>query len=151
MKIFEERIAKILLVEDNLADQKLTIRALKKGKVETELYLAEDGEKALDYLRHAGIFEEPNSSPRPDLILLDINLPKIDGKEVLRQIRSDEKLKTIPIVMLTTSSAERDVMESYKLGVNAYINKPVNVEDFYQIIQKLEDFWFRLTLLPPNK
>lgn len=145
------RPAKVLLVEDNPADQKLTLRALKKGKVQTKLYIVQDGEEAIDFLYNRGIFADKDENPRPDLILLDINLPKIDGKEVLKEIRSNDDLKAIPVIMLTTSSAERDVIDSYKLGVNAYISKPVKADEFYNVVNKLEEFWFRLTILPPNK
>jgi len=141
------RHAIILLVEDNPADQELTVRALKKGTLNTDLQIVEDGQEALDYLRKSGPFANKDC-PFPDLILMDINMPRMDGKQALKEIRNDPDLKSIPIVMLTTSSADRDVFESYKLGVNAYINKPVEISDFINVISRLEDFWFRLTLLP---
>lgn len=140
----------ILLVEDNPADQKLTIRAFEKGKINTNLQIVNDGQEAMDYLKREGKFEDKNNSPRPDLILLDINMPKKDGKQVLKEIRANDKLRSIPIVMLTTSDQEKDVLESYNLGVNAYISKPVRINDFIDVINKLEEFWFTLSMLPPN-
>jgi len=138
----------LLLIEDGEADQQLVARALKNAKIKTNLYIMGDGEEGLAFLRGDG---EHNGSPRPDLILLDLNLPRIDGKQVLREIKADEKLKEIPVVMLTTSSEERDIVESYRLGVNAYITKPVEAQDFMDSIQKLEEFWFDLVLLPSRK
>lgn len=141
------RRATILLVEDNPADQKLTIRALRRGKVETDLHIAENGEEALQYLRRDGKFAN-EKCPLPDLILLDINMPKVDGKQVLKEIRNDPELNMLPVIMLTTSNQERDIIDSYKLGVNAYINKPVTISDFLEAIRKLEEFWLQLIILP---
>lgn len=140
----------ILLVEDNPADQKLTIRAFEKGKINTNLQIVNDGQEAMDYLKREDKFVDKSLSPRPDLILLDINMPKKDGKQVLKEIRADDNLRSIPIVMLTTSDQEKDVLESYNLGVNAYISKPVRINDFIDVINKLEEFWFTLSMLPPN-
>ncbi len=138
----------LLLIEDGEADQQLVARALQSAKIKTDLYIVDNGEDGLAFLRGDG---EHSGSPRPDLILLDLNLPRIDGKQVLREIRADEKLREIPVVMLTTSSEERDIVESYRLGVNAYITKPMEAQDFMESVQKLEEFWFDLVLLPSRK
>ena len=142
------RSTTLLLIEDGEADQKLVARALQGAKIKTDLYIVDNGEDGLAFLRGDG---EHKGSPRPDLILLDLNLPRIDGKQVLREIRADEKLKDIPVVMLTTSAEEHDIIESYRLGVNAYITKPVEVQDFMESVQKLEEFWFDLVKLPSRK
>ena len=138
----------LLLIEDGEADQQLVTRALRRAKIKTNLHIVDNGEDGLAFLRGDG---EHKDSPRPDLILLDLNLPRIDGKQVLREIRADEKLKEIPVVMLTTSAEERDIIESYRLGVNAYITKPVEVQDFMESVQKLEEFWFDLVKLPSKE
>ncbi len=144
-------IAVTLLVEDNPADQQLTIRAFKKGKVNTNLQIANDGQEAMDYLYRKGKYADKKEYPWPDLILLDINMPRKDGKQVLREIRENPDLKTIPIVMLTTSDQDKDIIESYELGVNSYISKPVRINEFINVINKLEEFWFNLSLLPNKK
>jgi len=141
-------IAVTLLVEDNPADQQLTIRAFKKGKVNTNLQIANDGQEAMDYLNRVGKYADEKEYPWPDLILLDINMPRKDGKQVLKEIKENKKFKTIPIVMLTTSDQEKDIVESYELGVNSYISKPVRINEFIDVINKLEEFWFNLSLLP---
>lgn len=144
------KIVVILLVEDNPADQQLTIRAFKKGRVQTDLQIVNDGQEAMDYLMNVGKFADKNLAPRPDLILLDINMPRKDGKQVLKEIRANENLKIIPVIMLTTSDQEKDIIDSYNLGVNSYISKPVRINDFIEVISKLEEFWFTLCMLPPN-
>ena len=141
-------VAVTLLVEDNPADQQLTIRAFKKGKVNTNLQIANDGQEAMEYLNREGKYADKKKYPWPDLILLDINMPRKDGKQVLREIRENKELKTIPIVMLTTSDQDKDIIESYELGVNSYISKPVRINEFIDVINKLEEFWFNLSLLP---
>ncbi len=141
-------IAVTLLVEDNPADQQLTIRAFKKGKVNTNLQIANDGQEAMDYLNRVGKYADKKEYPWPDLILLDINMPRKDGKQVLREIKENKEFKTIPIVMLTTSDQEKDILEAYELGVNSYISKPVRINEFIDVINKLEEFWFNLSLLP---
>lgn len=138
----------LLLIEDGEADQQLVARALRSAKIKTDLYIVDNGEDGLAFLRGD---DEHGNNPRPDLILLDLNLPRIDGKQVLREIRADEKLKDIPVVMLTTSAEEHDITESYRLGVNAYITKPVEVQDFMESVRKLEEFWFDLVMLPSRK
>ena len=140
----------ILLVEDNPADQQLTIRAFQKGKINTNLQITNDGQEAMDYLLRRNKFQEKSISPRPDLILLDINMPKKDGKQVLKEIRSNDSIKSIPVVMLTTSDQEKDIVDSYNLGVNSYISKPVRINEFIKAVDKLEEFWFTLSKLPPN-
>ncbi len=148
MEQFEKRPAVILLVEDNPADQEITRRALEDAKVNNELHVVNDGVEAMEYLRREGKYSDSADSPRPDLLLLDINMPKMDGKQVLDRVKSDEKLRTIPVIMLTTSSHERDVIESYNLGVNAYIAKPVDIGQFINVLKSLEEFWFAMVVLP---
>ena len=145
---FNGRGITLLLIEDGEADQQLVARALRSAKIKTDLYIVDNGEDGLAFLRGDG---EHRDSPRPDLILLDLNLPRIDGKQVLREIRADEKLKEIPVVMLTTSAEESDIIESYRLGVNAYITKPVEVQDFMESVRKIEEFWFDLVMLPSRE
>ena len=138
----------ILLAEDNPADQRLVQRALRKAKMHTKLYIAKDGEEAIHFLQRSGEFADPKKSPRPDLILLDINMPRMDGKEVLQSIRANASTKAIPVVMLTTSSYNVDINQSYNLGANAYLTKPAEMSTFIQAIQRLEEFWFELVVLP---
>ena len=135
----------ILLVEDNPADVRLTQEALKEGKVYNNLHWAKDGVEALDFLRRKGKFE---GAPRPDIILLDLNLPKKDGREVLQDIKNDDKLKRIPVVILTTSKAEEDVLKSYNLHANCYVTKPVDVSEFIDKVRSIEDFWLTIVKLP---
>jgi chemotaxis family two-component system response regulator Rcp1 len=135
----------ILLVEDNPGDVRLTIEALKEGKVHNHLSVVSDGVEALTFLRNQGPFSE---APRPDLVLLDLNLPKKDGREVLAEIKDDPSLRRIPVVVLTTSEAEADVLKSYALHANCYITKPVDLEQFINVIGKIEDFWFSIVKLP---
>lgn len=138
----------ILLVEDDPGDQALTRRAFNAGPIPTDLHIAQDGEEALDYLTRRGAYSRPESSPRPDLILLDLNLPGLDGRSVLQRIRQDDRLKTIPVVALTTSQAEEDIQRTYELGVNSYIAKPVDMERFITTLRELGNYWFRVVLLP---
>ena len=137
----------ILLVEDNPGDVRLTQEALKEGKVLNRMDVASDGVDALAYLRREGAHVH---ATRPDLILLDLNLPKINGREVLAEIKSDASLKRIPVVVLTTSSAEQDILESYNLYANAFITKPVDLIQFIDIIKSIEDFWLTVVTLPPD-
>ncbi len=138
---------KILLVEDNPGDVRLTQEALKDAKVLNRLSVVGDGEQAMDYLRRENGFEE---SERPDLILLDLNLPKKDGREVLAEIKGDEALRRIPVVMLTTSAAEIDIIQSYDLHVNCYITKPVDLEQFIKIVKAIQEFWLTIVQLPQD-
>jgi len=144
----ESRTAIILLVEDDPEDQKLTRRAFEISKLRNQLFVVDDGEQALDFLYHRGEFADPNSPPRPDLILLDLNMPKLDGRAVLKRIKEDPDLRRIPVVILTTSSQEEDILRSYDLGVNSYITKPVQMEGFIRAIRDLERYWFNLVVLP---
>jgi two-component system, chemotaxis family, response regulator Rcp1 len=139
------RPIEILLVEDNPGDVRLTIEGLKEGKVRNNLHVARDGVEALEFLRRQGTFAD---AVRPDLILLDLNLPRKDGREVLSDIKRDPELKTIPIVVLTTSRAEQDVLHSYQLQANCYITKPVDLEQFITVVRSIEDFWLTIVTLP---
>ena len=135
----------ILLVEDNPADARLTREAFKEGKVQNQLHVVPDGVEALAYLRRQGEYREAR---RPDLILLDLNLPRMDGREVLREVKGDEHLKTIPIVVLTTSAADQDVARSYGLHANSYVTKPVDLDKFIEVVRSIEDFWLTIVTLP---
>jgi len=139
------RPVNVLLVEDNPGDVRLTQEAFKEAKMSIKLDVTMDGAEAIKFLRKEGEYE---TAVTPDLILLDLNLPKKDGREVLREIKTDDKLKRIPVVVLTTSNAEQDIMKSYNLHVNCYINKPVDFEKFFDIIQKIEEFWLTTAILP---
>ena len=151
MTIHEARCAdarpvEILMVEDNPGDVRLTQEALKEGRLWNRLVVAQDGIEALEYLRRRGRFQK---AARPDLILLDLNLPKKDGREVLAEIKADEALKLIPVVVLTTSKSEEDILKSYTLHANCYITKPVDFPQFAAVVQSIEDFWFTVVKLPP--
>ena len=145
MKAKKDSLVQILLVEDNPGDIRLTQEALKEGNLSNNLNVVKDGVEAVAYLKQE---REYAGKPMPDLILLDLNLPKMDGREVLEEIKSDSQLKRIPVVVLTTSNAEQDVLKSYNLHVNCYINKPVDFDKFFDIIQKIEDFWLSTAILP---
>ena len=137
----------ILLVEDNAGDVRLTREALKDAKVLNTLHVARDGEEAMDYLYHKGKYAD---APRPDLILLDLNLPRKDGREVLAEIKADEDLKRIPVVILTTSKSEEDVLKMYNLHANCYVTKPLDLDQFIRVVQAIEDFWFTVVRLPDD-
>jgi two-component system, chemotaxis family, response regulator Rcp1 len=137
----------ILLVEDNPGDVRLTREALRDAKVRNQLSVAADGIEALAYLRREGPHAQ---ATRPDLILLDLNLPRKGGIEVLTEIRADEQLTSIPVVILTSSQAERDIVQSYKLHANAYVTKPMDLDQFIKVVKAIEDFWFEIVWLPPN-
>jgi len=138
----------ILLVEDNPGDMRLTKEALKEGKVYSNLHWAKDGVEALEFLRREGKFAD---APRPDIILLDLNLPRKDGREVLSIIKNEEQLRNIPVVVLTTSKAEEDVLKSYALHANCYVTKPVDLEKFIVVVQSIDRFWLTVVTLPPVK
>jgi chemotaxis family two-component system response regulator Rcp1 len=142
--------AVILLVEDDRGDQELTRRALQEGKVRNDLRIAEDGEEALAYLFRRGKYKDPTASPRPDLLLLDLNLPRVDGREVLERVRADAKLRRMAVVVLTTSRQEEDILRSYELGCNSFITKPADMNQFIRVIQALEEYWFQVSALPPK-
>jgi CheY-like chemotaxis protein len=137
----------ILLVEDNPGDVRLTMEALKDGKVSNRLSVVGDGVEAMAFLRREGKF---TNAPRPHLILLDLNLPKKDGREVLAEAKQDPDLKRIPVVILTTSEADQDILHSYELHANAYITKPVDFEHFIGVVKSVEDFWLTIVKLPPR-
>ena len=137
----------ILLIEDNPGDVRLTLEALKESKIINNLQVVEDGIEALSYLKKDGNYKD---KPRPDLIILDLNLPKKDGREVLGEIKSEDSLKQIPIVILTTSEAEEDIIKSYELHANCYITKPVNMEQFVKVVKSVGEFWFSIVMLPPG-
>ncbi len=138
----------ILLIEDNPGDVRLTKEALKDAKVMNEVYVVQDGVEAMQFLTKKGSYEK---MPMPDLILLDLNLPRKDGREVLAEIKQDPKLKHIPVVVLTTSKADEDIIRTYNLHANAYITKPVDLNQFIQIMHTLQDFWFSIVKLPPKE
>jgi chemotaxis family two-component system response regulator Rcp1 len=140
-----QRQIEILLVEDNPADIELTMEALKEGKVANRLHVAEDGIEALAYLRRENKYKE---SVRPDLILLDLNLPRKDGREVLQEIKSDARFNTIPVVVLTTSEAEEDIVRTYELHANCYITKPVDLPQLLRVVKAIDEFWLTVVRLP---
>ncbi len=144
----ETRPVDILLVEDNPGDVRLTKEALKDAKVLNEIYVARDGVEAMQFVHREGSFAE---APMPDLILLDLNLPRKDGREVLAEIKKDPKLQHIPIVVLTTSKADEDIIKTYNLHANAYITKPVDLNRFVEIMHTLEQFWFTIVRLAPKE
>ncbi|HUS89363.1 MAG TPA: response regulator [Desulfosporosinus sp.] len=139
----------ILLVEDDAADQKLVKTSLRNQRIANELCITGSAEEALDLLNSS--VSRQSGSARPDLILLDLNMPGMGGKEFLRQIKSDEILKQIPVIILTTSNSERDILDSYKLQAAGYIHKPVNLGEFRQVMEDIEDYWFVLCKLPPKE
>jgi CheY-like chemotaxis protein len=138
----------ILLVEDSPEDFEATRRALHKSGLRNPIYRCSDGDEALDFLHRRGEFADASTAPRPGIILLDLNLPGTDGREVLADIKSDERLKQIPVIVLTTSSDDRDVEACYKSGANSYIQKPVDMDGFIKAIERLNDFWFEVVILP---
>jgi chemotaxis family two-component system response regulator Rcp1 len=135
----------ILLVEDNPGDVRLTQEAFKDAKVKNQLYIAKDGIEAMAFLHQEGKYKD---DPRPDLILLDLNLPKKDGREVLEEIKNDETLRRIPVVILTTSKADEDILRTYDLHANCYISKPVDLDEFMTVIRSIENFWLTVVKLP---
>lgn len=141
------RAIEILLVEDNPGDIRLTQEALKDAKVANTLHVAVNGVEALEFLRKEGRFE---NSPTPDLVLLDLNLPRKSGRDVLQEMKNDAELGTIPVVVLTTSEAHRDVIESYNLQANCFVSKPLDFEEFRKVVESIEQFWFTIVKLPTN-
>jgi len=140
----------ILLVEDNPDDEALTLRALKKNKILNEVVVARDGVEALDYLFGTGLHKGRDVQRHPQLILLDLKLPRVDGLEVLRRIRNDSTTALLPVVILTTSNEDRDIISSYELGANSYIRKPVDFEQFTEAVRQLGLYWLLLNVVPPN-
>lgn len=141
------RHIEILLVEDSPSDANLTIKGFQKAKIANKVYWVEDGETAMNYLHQQGKFTDVS---RPDLILLDLNLPGMDGREVLTAVKADSNLKSIPVVILTTSTDEQDILRSYNLSANCYVTKPVDAHQFLQVIQLIEEFWLLAVALPPS-
>jgi CheY-like chemotaxis protein len=139
------KIIDILLVEDNSGDARLAKEALKESKIKNQLYIVNDGMAAIDFLFKKNDYKD---APRPDLIILDLNLPKKDGCEVLAEVKADEDLKRIPVVVLTISKAEEDILKTYNLHANCYITKPLNFDKFIEVIKSIEDFWLTVVELP---
>ncbi len=139
------RPVNILLIEDNPGDVRLAQEAFKEGNIDVHLDVVMDGLEAIHFLHNTGVYQDSN---RPDLILLDLNLPKKDGREVLGEIKDDPRLRSIPVVILTTSNAELDILHSYNHHVNCYINKPVDFDRFFDIIKQIEEFWLKTAILP---
>jgi CheY-like chemotaxis protein len=143
----EMKTVEILLVEDNPGDVRLTKEALKESKIMNNLNVVSDGVEAIAYLKNEGKFE---NKPRPELILLDLNLPKKDGREVLAEIKQHKELISIPVVILTTSDADEDILRTYELHANCYVTKPVDIEQFIKVVKSVGDFWFSIVKLPSN-
>ena len=141
------RPVEILLVEDSPGDVRLTKEALREGKVRNNLSVVTDGVEALAFLRREGRYA---AAPRPDVILLDLNLPRKDGREVLAEVKADERLRRIPVVILTTSRDEQDVLESYDLHANCYLTKPVDLDQFIAVVRSIETFWLTVVTLPED-
>ncbi|ELY31037.1 response regulator receiver protein [Natrialba magadii ATCC 43099] len=139
--------AQILLVEDNPGDVRLTKEAFKQGRIENDLHVVSDGTEALEFLHQRNEYAD---APRPDLILLDLNLPRTDGEEVLEELKGDSELRSIPVIVLTSSRAEEDVAKSYELHANAYLTKPVDPDEFIETVRAFEKFWFSVVRLPPE-
>jgi CheY-like chemotaxis protein len=138
----------VLLAEDDPGDQELTRRALQEDVLRTTLYVVSDGEEAMDFLLRRGDYDDPAAAPRPDLLLLDLNMPKLDGRQVLQQIRKDEGLRRLPVVVLTTSKQEEDIIRSYDVGCNSFITKPVDIGAFMRTVREMGSYWFELVTLP---
>jgi CheY-like chemotaxis protein len=138
----------ILLVEDNPGDSRLAQEALKDSKLWNNLHITADGVEAMDFLHKTGKY---STAPRPDLIILDLNLPKKDGREVLAEIKNDDELKRIPVVILTISQAEEDIIKSYNLHANCYVTKPLDLDQFMKVVKSIEDFWLTIVKLPNGK
>ncbi|HEY3966387.1 MAG TPA: response regulator [Planctomycetaceae bacterium] len=143
-----ENIYPILLVEDSPEDTEATIRAFKKAGVPQPIFHCENGDEGLDFLYRRGKYIESSQAPRPSVILLDLNLPGTDGREVLAEIKKDERLRTIPVLVLTTSTDERDIEKCYQMGANSYIKKPVDFDSFLRAVERLVDYWLRFVVLP---
>lgn len=140
----------ILLVEDNPEDVKITRRAFEKGHIKNNMYVVRDGQEALDFLYHQGEYTDESKAPRPDLILLDINLPRVNGIDILKRLKGDPNLRRIPITMLTISDRDEDIIRSYDLGVNSYITKPVDFGKFFEAVKTHHFYWTAITELPPE-
>lgn len=137
----------ILLAEDNPGDVKLTEKALEEGHISNNLHVVTDGIEAMEFLRQEGEYAE---KPQPDLILLDLNMPRMDGRDVLEKMQAEDRLRRIPVVILTSSEAEEDIVRSYELSANAYLTKPVDFDGFVDIVERIEEFWFSVVRMPPK-
>jgi CheY-like chemotaxis protein len=138
----------VLLVEDNPDHAELTLRALREGNLLNDIFWVKDGEEALDFLYHRGRYSDDHMAPRPGLILLDIRLPKVDGREVLRRVKADADLRSVPVVMMTTSEREDEICESYRAGANSFVSKPVRFMDFMEKVKSIKLYWVLINLLP---
>ncbi len=138
----------ILMADDDEDDVLLVRDSFERSKLLNDLHVVEDGEELLDYLKHRGMYSNPESSPRPDIILLDLNMPRMDGREALEEIKADPELRTIPTIVLTTSKAHEDICRSYNLGANSFITKPVTFDSMCEVVQKLGEYWFEIVRLP---
>ena len=143
-----EKPIDILLVEDNPTDVEIIKEAFSVGKVKNNLYCVRDGQEALDFMYHENEFSDASKAPRPDLILLDLNMPRVNGTEVLEKIKKDKELLKIPIIILTSSDRDRDVCESYNLGANSFITKPVGFPRFIEVVTSIQDYWLVITKIP---
>jgi CheY-like chemotaxis protein len=143
----DEKVIDILLVEDSETDAELTLQALKQGKLRNTVHHVQDGVEAMKFLRKEG---EYANEARPDLVLLDLNMPKLDGREVLKQIRQHPTLKVIPVVVLTTSNQDQDILQTYGLAANSYIVKPVDLNSFFEVVRQISNFWVKVVALPPK-
>ncbi len=143
-----ESAAVVLLVEDDLEDIEITRRAFKKGRIANPLFVVRDGEEAMEFLQHTGRYSDAATAPRPSLILLDLNLPRLDGREVLKEIKRDASLRRIPVVVLTTSSEEADVLHCYDDGANTYITKPVEFDKFLEAVITIGQYWLYFAEIP---
>lgn len=140
----------ILMAEDDADDQLLAQEALEESRLSNDLRIVQDGEELMEYLRHEGRYEQAQDAPRPGLILLDLNMPRMDGREALQEIKADPALRSIPIVVLTTSQQEQDLLNSYDLGANSYITKPVTFEGLVDVMKAIGRYWFYIVALPPE-
>jgi CheY-like chemotaxis protein len=140
----------ILMADDDADDRRLTREALEESRLANELYFVQDGVELLEYLHQRGAYSLPGSAPRPGVILLDLNMPRKDGREALREIKADPGLRNIPVVVLTTSKAEEDIAKSYDLGANSFISKPVTFEGLVEVVRSLGKYWFDIVQLPPS-
>ena len=140
----------ILLVEDDVADQEIIKRVVSTGATSATLQIVSDGQEALDYLKREGAYTSPGSAPKPDLVLLDLNMPGLNGFEVLTEIRKDPSVRLLPVIVLTTSDQESDIVQSYERGANSYLTKPVSFDEFVRVIREIDEFWFDLAVLPPT-
>ena len=147
----QQQTQAILLIDDSPQDRETTVRALKKAGVANPIMQCEDGEEAIDYLFRRGEYSDPDRSPKPGVILLDLNMPGTDGFEVLDEIKRDSVLRKIPVIMLTTASDERDIDKCYSAGANSYVQKPVDFAGYVRAIERLKDYWFSIVILPKGE